>query len=327
MACDLALAVAVERDLAGVLAVLDDHPGGHRVGGAERAGRSGATISSPDAETTTTSRPHSLWSAIRFGGLGEDQRVDDVVQRLVDDRLDLFDVPAGAHIGDVGPHPVHLVVVGARHQEEELGVAGLEHRPPIDQPLIEEGFAESQRAGLRDDRLVEVEERRGANGLPGCRLRLRYGTARGRWVGCGHNAQHRARCAAATDRASKMAVHDTCRRVQFSEATGCFLRQALLAPLARFRVYSEHYSAYAGCASARPPGADTRRPPPPPPWRGSSLFRGTFRCPDKCGESRAKLRNRVFVVGSDHVYPQFAPHPQTRPLALASRRRSRRTVG
>ena len=25
----------------------------------------GATISSPDAETTTTSRPHSLWSAIR----------------------------------------------------------------------------------------------------------------------------------------------------------------------------------------------------------------------------------------------------------------------
>jgi hypothetical protein len=38
------------------------------------------------------------------------------------------------------------------------------------------------------------------------------------------------------------------------------------------RVYSEHYSAYAGCASARPPGADTRRPPPPPPWRGSSLF-------------------------------------------------------
>ena len=42
------------------------------------------------------------------------------------------------------------------------------------------------------------------------------------------------------------------------------------------RVYSEHYSAYAGCASARPPGADTRRPPPPPPWRGSSLFVGKF---------------------------------------------------
>src|SRR3978361_2239501 len=38
------------------------------------------------------------------------------------------------------------------------------------------------------------------------------------------------------------------------------------------RVYSEHYSAYAGCASARPPGADTRRPPPPPPLAGVGFF-------------------------------------------------------
>src|ERR1700752_3133529 len=40
------------------------------------------------------------------------------------------------------------------------------------------------------------------------------------------------------------------------------------------RVYSEHYSAYAGCGSARPPGADTRRPPPPPPLAGVVPFFG-----------------------------------------------------
>ena len=68
----------------------------------------------------------------QFGGLGEDQRVDDVVQRFADDRLDLFDVPTGAHVGDIGAHAVHLVVVGARHQEQELRVGGLQHRPPID---------------------------------------------------------------------------------------------------------------------------------------------------------------------------------------------------
>ncbi|AKK29726.1 hypothetical protein AB431_27020 [Mycobacterium sp. EPa45] len=37
-------------------------------------------------------------------------------------------------------------------------------------------------------------------------------------------------------------------------------------------MYSEYYSAYAGCASARPPGADTRRPPPPPPLAGVVPF-------------------------------------------------------
>ena len=36
----------------------------------------------------------------QVGGLGEHQWVDDVVQRLADDRLDLFDVPPGAHVGD-----------------------------------------------------------------------------------------------------------------------------------------------------------------------------------------------------------------------------------
>src|SRR5690606_24634312 len=34
----------------------------------------------------------------------------------------------------------------------------------------------------------------------------------------------------------------------------------------------EHYPGYAGCASVRPPGTDTRRPPPPPPLAGVVSF-------------------------------------------------------
>ena len=75
------------------------------------------------------------------------------------------------------------------------------------------------------------------------------------------------------------------------------------------RVYSEDYSAYAGCASARPPGADTRRPPPPPPWRGSSLFPEPFRWPDRWG-SPAKLRNPIFDVrvGTRSIHSCGAVH-------------------
>ena len=40
----------------------------------------------------------------------------------------------------------------------------------------------------------------------------------------------------------------------------------------RNRVYSLPHSAYAGCASARPPGADTRRPSPPPPLARVVLY-------------------------------------------------------
>jgi hypothetical protein len=49
----------------------------------------------------------------QLGGFGEHQRVHDVVQRLADDRLHLFDVPTGAHVRDIRAHPIHLVVVGA----------------------------------------------------------------------------------------------------------------------------------------------------------------------------------------------------------------------
>ena len=98
-----------------------------------------------------------------------------------------------------------------------------------------------------------------------------------------------------------MAVHDRCR------PTASFLREAVLSLASStcasraFRVYSEHYSAYAGCASARPPGADTRRPPPPPPWRGSSLFWGPLRCPDRWRNSADSCGIAFSVASSQHV--------------------------
>ena len=56
------------------------------------------------------------------------------------------------------PHPLHLVVVGAADQVDELGVGAAQHGAPVDQPALVERPAEGQRARLRDDRLVQVEE-------------------------------------------------------------------------------------------------------------------------------------------------------------------------
>ena len=72
-----------------------------------------------------------------------------------------------AHRRQVGAHPLHLVVVGAADQVDELGVRAAQHGAPVDQPALVEGAAERQRARLRDDRLVEVEERRRPGGR-GC---------------------------------------------------------------------------------------------------------------------------------------------------------------
>ena len=61
--------------------------------------------------------PAQLVVGDQLGCFGKHERIHDVVQRLADHRLDLLDVPARAHRGDVGAHPVHLVVVGAGHRE------------------------------------------------------------------------------------------------------------------------------------------------------------------------------------------------------------------
>ena len=127
----LAVAVAVESDLAGVAPVLDNHPGGHGVGGAQRPRDRRDDLLARcrnDDDVSAT----DLVVGDQVGGLREHEWVDDVVQGLADDRLHLLDVPPRAHIGDIGPHSVHLVVIGTRHQEQELRVGRLENRAPID---------------------------------------------------------------------------------------------------------------------------------------------------------------------------------------------------
>ena len=69
----------------------------------------------------------------------------------------------------------------------------------------------------------------------------------------------------------EMADQARCRRLQFDAASMLSMESKTCASMS-CRVYSKDHSACAGCESARPPGADTRRPSPPPPWRGSSLI-------------------------------------------------------
>jgi hypothetical protein len=92
-------------------------------------------------------------------GLVVDQRVDDVVQGLGDDVLDRLHVPARGQRREVLPHPLHLVVVGATDEVDELRVRAAQHGAPVDQTALVERAAERERARLGDDGLVEIEER------------------------------------------------------------------------------------------------------------------------------------------------------------------------
>ena len=106
-----------------------------------------------------TSRPARWWVLDQADGLVVHEGVDDVVQRVADDLLDRLDVPARAELRHELPHLLHLVVVGAADEVDELGVRRPQHRPAGDEAAGLELAAERQRARLRDDRLVEVEER------------------------------------------------------------------------------------------------------------------------------------------------------------------------
>ena len=118
----------------------------------------GRTISSPDADTSTTSRPGRLVLADQRGGLGVHVRVDQLVQRLGHDLLDLLDLPALAQRGQVVAGARHGLLVGAAQPEHQLGVRGLHHVAAADQAVTIERPSEGQRAGLGDDGLVEIEE-------------------------------------------------------------------------------------------------------------------------------------------------------------------------
>ena len=69
---------------------------------------------------------------------------------------------------DQPPQPVglaedrgDLLAVGTRVQLQQLGVPAAQDGTPGQQALPPEGSAERESTGPRDDRLVEVEERRG----------------------------------------------------------------------------------------------------------------------------------------------------------------------
>src|SRR5260370_2872572 len=94
---------------------------------------------------------------------GIDQRIDDVVQSFGDDVPDLLDLPPCTQRSDLVTDTADLVLVCSSEDKDELGVGGLEDRATVDQSAAEEGPAECQRAGLRDDRFIEVEERCGAS--------------------------------------------------------------------------------------------------------------------------------------------------------------------
>src|SRR5262245_40931136 len=94
-----------------------------------------------------------------LGRLGVDVRVDQLVQRLVDDLADLLDPPAPAQGGDVVADAGHLLLVRATEPEHELGVGSLHHVASRDQTIPVERAAEGERARLGDHRLVEIEER------------------------------------------------------------------------------------------------------------------------------------------------------------------------
>ncbi len=94
------------------------------------------------------------------GGLVVDDRVDQLVQGLGDDLPYVLDVPAAAQRGKILAHALHLVMVQTADQEDELGICGTQRGPAVDQPALVEGLAEGERAGLRNDRLVQVKEGR-----------------------------------------------------------------------------------------------------------------------------------------------------------------------
>ena len=96
--------------------------------------------------------------ADEFDGLLVDDRLDDAVQRLTDDRLDLLDVPARRQLRQVDAHPFHLVVIGAGGEVDQLGIRALEDIGAADQAAVVQRSCEGQGTGLRKDRLVEVEE-------------------------------------------------------------------------------------------------------------------------------------------------------------------------
>src|SRR5690606_33890022 len=97
------------------------------------------------------------------GGLGVDEGVDQLVEGLVDDGADLLRGPAAREPRHVIPGAGHLRLVGgAAEAEDQVRVGNLEDVAAGEQAALVQRPAERDRARLRDDGLVEVEEDRPA---------------------------------------------------------------------------------------------------------------------------------------------------------------------
>ena len=153
----LVLAVGVEGDLAGVATVLDDHAGGDHVIGAEHSGDGFDQFGAARRDDHHVA-PGGMVLVDERDRLPVDRRLDEVDERLGDDLSDLLHLPSGHHRRDVLAHPLHLVVVGAGEQEDDVGVGGTQHGATVDQAAVVERAGEGERRGAGDDRLVEVEE-------------------------------------------------------------------------------------------------------------------------------------------------------------------------
>ena len=155
------------------------------MGGAERAGDGRHHLLSGGRYNHDVAAAQ-LVTGDQIRGLCEHQRSDDVVQGLVDNRLHLLHLPSGAHVRQMHANAVHLIVVRAGQSEDELGIAGLEHRPAVQQSLGKKGFAECKRARFGDDCLIKIEEGGGAGVRRSVCRCLRWRFLRAGRVGDGH---------------------------------------------------------------------------------------------------------------------------------------------
>ncbi len=90
--------------------------------------------------------------------LGEDQWLDDLVERLGDDRIDLCLVPPGHQIEHLIARPLEVVLVCAEKHVGDLRDTEPYQRAPSKEPRLVQRATERQRRRSGDDRLVEVEE-------------------------------------------------------------------------------------------------------------------------------------------------------------------------
>lgn len=95
-----------------------------------------------------------------YPSLGVDTGSDDLLQVPRDDLCYLVSGPAPAKVADLPADPLHPPVVGPAQPEGALRTCATQYRRPVDQAMPVERRREGQRAGAREDGLVEIEEGR-----------------------------------------------------------------------------------------------------------------------------------------------------------------------